>query len=176
MRVVTCVFSFMAAAMASKNLHYSVPNIFKAVASNCTMPADYVVNNFTTYTDKTDASLNTVSFRFLDADTNIDTTCQRNSTSKPGGPSKNRYDCGNANVAFIYQTTGVAGLTLIEKACPGSAPQFEASGLITPELTCVDSSTGTLCHAQARLEGDFDSFEPVPPKAPVRRVRGTWRN
>ncbi|KAI3329105.1 hypothetical protein HD806DRAFT_272454 [Xylariaceae sp. AK1471] len=177
MRVVLVVFSLMAAVSASKTLHYTVPKIFKAAASNCTMPADYVVTNFTTYTDKKDASLNTVCFGFIDTDTHITTTCERNSTSKPSGPSKNRYGCDNANVAFIYQTTGVAGLTLAETACPGgSGPQFEAAGLTTPELDCTDTSTGTLCHAkQASIEGDFDSFEPVPPKAPVRRVPGTWR-
>jgi hypothetical protein len=119
MRVICVVFSLMAAAAASKTLHYTVPKIFKAAASNCTMPADYVVTNFTTYTDKKDASLNTVSFGFIDADTHIQTTCQRNSTSTPSGPSKNRYGCDSNNVAFIYQTTGVAGLTLTEKACPG---------------------------------------------------------
>ncbi|KAJ2987917.1 hypothetical protein NUW58_g4244 [Xylaria curta] len=168
MRAIPIVFSLAAVASASKALHYTVPSSFKALASNCTLPADFVVTNFTTYTDKNDDSLNTVCFDFSDTDTNVHTTCQRNSTSIPSGPSKNKYECDNASVAFIYQTTGIAGLTLTEQACPGGGgPKFEASGLTTPELDCTDTSTGTLCHArQKSFRGDFDSFEPIPPKAP----------
>jgi hypothetical protein len=113
MRVITFVFSLMTAVSASKTLHYTVPKIFKVAASNCTLPSDFVVTDFTT-----DYSA-TVTFGFIDADTHIKTLCQRNSTSTPSGPSKNLYRCDNADVAFIYQTTGIAGLTLTERACPG---------------------------------------------------------
>ncbi|KAI1113643.1 hypothetical protein F5Y14DRAFT_417350 [Nemania sp. NC0429] len=113
------LFSLMAAASASKALHYTVPSSFKAVAKNCSMPADFTVTNFTTYTDTSDNSLNTVNFDFSDLTTQIHTTCQRNSTSTASGPSKNKYACDNADISFIYQTTGVAGLTLTEKACSG---------------------------------------------------------
>ncbi|KAI0914837.1 hypothetical protein F4823DRAFT_557780 [Ustulina deusta] len=167
----------MAVAAASKALHYTVPNNFKAAASNCTLPAEFVVTNFTTYSDKNNGTLGTVCFQFSDPDTKIQTTCQRNSTSTPNGQSKNTYGCGNANIAFIYQTTGIAGLTITERACPGaSSLQFEASGLIAPELDCTDTPTGTICHSkQTSLQGNFDSFQPVPPKAPTRRDRATWR-
>ncbi|KAI0505542.1 hypothetical protein F5B22DRAFT_518933 [Xylaria bambusicola] len=168
--------SLAAAVSASKPLHYTVPSNFKAaVASNCTLPAEFLVTNFTTYADKTNETLSAVSFYFSDPDTKIETICQRNSSSTPSGPSKNIYGCGNANVAFIYQTTGVAGLTLTERACPGgSGLQFEASGLITPDLDCTDTSTGTTCHSQkTSIQGDFDSFQPIPPGALLRRRRLT---
>ncbi|KAF2964302.1 hypothetical protein GQX73_g9273 [Xylaria multiplex] len=172
MYVLTVLFSLMAAASASKPVRYTVPNYLKAVTSNCTLPAEFVVTNFTISTNK-NGTLDTVCFQFSDPDTEIRTTCQRNSTSTPSGPSKNIYGCDNANIAFIYQTTGIAGLTLTEKACPGASPQFEASGLVTPELNCTDIPTGTICNAEQRsLQGDFDSFQPIPP---ARRVRGTWR-
>ncbi|TGJ85246.1 hypothetical protein E0Z10_g3479 [Xylaria hypoxylon] len=176
MYALTVLFGLMAAASASKPLRYTVPNNFKAVASNCTLPAEFVVTNFTTSTNK-NGTLDTVCFQFSDPDTEIRTTCQRNSTSVASGPSKNRYGCDNANIAFIYQTTGIAGLTLTERACPGgSSPQFEASGLITPELNCTDTPTGTICHTEQKsLQGDFNSFQPIPSKAPIRRHRGTWR-
>jgi hypothetical protein len=114
------LLSLMATVSALETLHYKFPSSFKAAADGCTLPSEFVVINFTTYTDKHNASLNTVSLGFGDPDTNIKTTCRRNSTSLASGPSKNKYGCENANVAFIYQTTGVAGLTLVERACPGT--------------------------------------------------------
>ncbi|GAP86144.1 putative brucei -specific protein [Rosellinia necatrix] len=176
MRALPILSGLVAATSASQALHYAVPSSFKAAASNCTLPAVYVVTDFTTYTDKEDDNLNTVSFEFSDPDTKINTTCQRNSTSSPGGPSKNRYTCNNDNVAFIYQTTGVAGLTVAERACPNENTRFEASGLITPELDCADSAAGTLCQAKLKsLRGNFSSLQPIPPKAPTRRDRLVWR-
>ena len=109
-----------AAVSASKALHYTVLSSLKATAaSNCTLPAEFTVTDFTYYTDKANDTLGAVNFKFSDPDTKIETTCQRTSDSTASGPSKNRYECDNANIAFIYQTTGIAGLTLIEKACPG---------------------------------------------------------
>ncbi|KAI0548320.1 alpha/beta-hydrolase [Xylaria curta] len=149
MHAVPVLFSLVATVSASKALHYTIPNSFKVLASNCTLPAEFVVTNFTTYTDKNDDSLNTVCFQFSDPDTKIRTTCQRNSTSTPSGPSKNIYGCDDATIAFIYQTTGIAGYFPSHSTdirC--SNPRFEASGLITPELDCTDTSTGTQCHAE----------------------------
>ncbi|KAI0401226.1 hypothetical protein F4802DRAFT_601217 [Xylaria palmicola] len=177
MHTIPVLFGLAVAAAASNTLHYTIPNSLKAATSNCTLPAEFAVANFTTYTDKEDESLNTVSFEFSDPDTGIRTTCQRDATSTPSGPSKNKYGCDNDNVGFIYQTTGIAGLTITEKACPsGGTPKLEASGLLTPELECADTADGTLCRAkQDPLQGDFDSLQPIQPKVPVRRGRGAWR-
>ncbi|GAW22885.1 hypothetical protein ANO14919_124310 [Xylariales sp. No.14919] len=176
MHAPTALFSLVAVASASKPLRYTVPSSFKAAASNCTLPAEFEVTDFTTVTNK-NGTLNTVCFQFSDPDTKIQTICQRNSTSAASGPSKNIYGCDNANIAFIYQTTGVAGLTLTERACPGgSNPQFEASGLVTPGLDCADTPSGTICHAEQKsLQGDFDSFQPIPSTAPTRGVGRAWR-
>ncbi|KAI1828634.1 hypothetical protein F4861DRAFT_535052 [Xylaria intraflava] len=178
MHVIPVALGLMAAtSTAAKALHYTIPSSFKAVASNCTLPAEFVVANFATYTDNGNGSSNTVSFEFIDAGTNIQTTCCRNSTSKPSGPGGNRYACDDPSIAFIYQTTGIAGLTLVERVCPGqSGPQFETSGLVTPALDCTDTASGKICDAkQKSLQGNFSSFEPVPPAAPVRRTLGPWR-
>ncbi|KAI0871436.1 hypothetical protein GGS24DRAFT_471500 [Hypoxylon argillaceum] len=176
MHGIPVLFSLIAAASASSALHYSVPSSFKALSSNCTLPANFVVANFTTYTAK-DNSSSTVTFQFSDPGTKIQTTCQRNSTSKGSGPSRNRYGCSNVNIAFVYQTTKDADLTIAERACSsGTTTPFEAAGFVTPDLDCTDTSTGTLCRAkQTSLQGNFESFEPVPPEAPTRRDQRTWR-
>ncbi|KAJ3568012.1 hypothetical protein NPX13_g6568 [Xylaria arbuscula] len=168
--------SLTAAASASKAFHYTVPTSFKAAAaSNCTLPAEFTVTDFTYSTDNANDTLGTVNFKFSDPDTKIEATCQRTPDSTSSGPSSNIYACNNANIAFIYQTTGIAGLTLIEKACPGgSGIQYEASGLVTPDLVCEDaaSGTGTICHSkESSIAGDFDSFGPVPPTRGRRLTR-----
>ncbi|KAI1082761.1 hypothetical protein F5B20DRAFT_530225 [Whalleya microplaca] len=163
MHAIIPLFSLLAGTAASKSLKYAIPATVAATASNCTYPADFQVANFTTYADKADGSKNTTSFHFTDGETGIDTACGSNSTSKPSINGTNRYPCDNPLVAFIYQTTGMAGLTLVETACPGNVPQFEAAGLISPELDCTDSDTGSTCVAkQATITGDFGSLEPAP--------------
>jgi len=120
MRAIHALFGLVAAASASRALHYAVPSVLKAAASNCTLPGEFVVTDFTTYKGKTKNTTSSVCFGFLDPDTQIKTTCERNETSIPSGPSKNVYKCDNPYVSFVYQTTGIAGLTLIEKVCPGT--------------------------------------------------------
>ncbi|KAI0135425.1 hypothetical protein F4814DRAFT_444245 [Daldinia grandis] len=154
------LLGLLALPAASKALKYAIPMSLKA--TSCTFPANYTVSNFTIYTDRTDSGKNNTSFLFDDPSTGINTSCSRNSTSKLSG--SNRWPCDDSNVAFIYQTTGIAGLTLIEAACPGNVPQFEASGLIRPDLACTNSTSGTTCVAkQSPIVGDFESLEPAPP-------------
>jgi hypothetical protein len=116
MRFSTIVVGLLAEIVASA---YNVPNEME-VADDCTLPSKYTIANFVTFGDKLNGTLNTTSFHFTDTDTGIDTACQKNSTSKSTSPNGGtaRYYCDNTNVEFIYQTTGIAGLTLIEKACP----------------------------------------------------------
>ncbi|KAI1385051.1 uncharacterized protein F4822DRAFT_381670 [Hypoxylon trugodes] len=154
----------------STPLKYAVPSSLKATASNCIYPANFTVSSFTIYTDRVDSSKNTTSFSFADADTGINAFCTQNSTSKATGANSNQYPCDDPNVTFIYQTTGVAGLTLVELACPGTVPQYEASGLVTPDLACTNSTTASTCAAkQSTITGDFDSLEPVPHPPPSSR-------
>lgn len=120
MRAIT-LFGLLAAPAAAKTLKYAVPS--KLLAANCTMPADYTVSNFTVYTDAVDSTKNNTSFYFADASTGINTFCSHNSTSKPSTVGSNRWPCDDPNIAFIYQTTGAAGLTMIEVACPGKCVQ-----------------------------------------------------
>ncbi|KAI2468093.1 hypothetical protein F4781DRAFT_399847 [Annulohypoxylon bovei var. microspora] len=163
MRTAT-LFGLLAASATSYALKYTVPSSLKATAVDCVYPANYTVSNFTVVTDMVDSAKNVTSFYFADAGTSINTPCTHNSTSKPSSVGTNRWPCDNSKVAFIYQTTGIAGLTMVEEACPGSTPQFEASGLITPGLACTNSSSGSTCVAkQSPILGEFDSFEPAPP-------------
>lgn len=184
MRTAT-LFGLLAASATSLALKYTVPTSLKATAVNCVYPANYTISNFSVFTDAADSSKNVTSFSFADVGTGINTTCSHNSTSKPSSVGTNRWPCDNSNVSFIYQTTGIAGLTLIEVACPGrcvhdsrignrshimitnreySTPQFEASGLIKPNLTCTNSTSSSTCVAkQSPILGEFDSFEPAPP-------------
>ncbi|KAI0383933.1 hypothetical protein F5Y04DRAFT_250036 [Hypomontagnella monticulosa] len=162
------LLGLLAGPVAAKALKYTVPS--KLLAANCTMPADYTVSNFTVYTDTVDNTKDNTSFYFADASTGINTSCSHNSTSKPSTVGSNRWPCDDPNVAFIYQTTGVAGLTLIEVACPGNVPQFEASGLTTPDLACTNSTSGSTCVAkQSPIAGDFDSLQPAPQSTAVSR-------
>ncbi|XDG06467.1 hypothetical protein ABKA04_006082 [Annulohypoxylon sp. FPYF3050] len=163
MRTAT-LFGLLAASATSLALKYTVPTSLKATAVNCVYPANYTISNFSVFTDAADSTKNVTSFSFADAGTGIKTTCSHNSTSKPSSVGTNRWPCDNSNVSFIYQTTGIVGLTLIEVACPGSTPQFEASGLIKPNLTCTNSTSSSTCVAkQSPILGEFDSFEPAPP-------------
>ncbi|KAI2629836.1 hypothetical protein GGR54DRAFT_586577 [Hypoxylon sp. NC1633] len=111
------LFGLLAGSATSKALNYAVPVSLKAM--DCTMPANYTVSNFTIYTDRVDSAKNYTSFHFTDAGTGIDTFCGRNSTSKPMFTGSNRWPCDSPNVAFVWQTTGIAGLTVVESACPG---------------------------------------------------------
>lgn len=88
----------------------------------CVLPATYTISNFVTVGDKYNGTHNATSFQFVDTDTGITTSCEQNSTSTSTSPNGGtaRYYCDDTNVEFIYQTTGIAGLTLIEKACPDS--------------------------------------------------------
>lgn len=117
MRFSTIVVGLLAEIAASA---YVRPVQMETADDDCTLPATYTIANFVTFTDKLNGALNTTSFSFADTDTGIATACQRNSTSAfttPNGGTA-RYYCDDKNVEFIYQTTGIAGLTLIEKACP----------------------------------------------------------
>lgn len=104
---------------ASTPLKYKIPANMK-VAADCTMPSEYTVSDFSSYTNRSNQT--TVSFAYVDSATGINTRCARSPSSKPHNTNPSlasRYACDNANVEFIYQTAGVAGLTVVEAACPG---------------------------------------------------------
>lgn len=101
---------------------YTIPRAFTRflVADACTYPEGYEIQNFQTFTPTAGNSTTAdISFSFHDKDTNIQTSCQRNSTSKNvGKPDLTaRYACDNTIVEFIWQRET---LTMIETACPGN--------------------------------------------------------
>ncbi|KAI0389033.1 hypothetical protein F5Y17DRAFT_450544 [Xylariaceae sp. FL0594] len=175
MRPFAVLFGLIATASASRTLNYAVPTSLKAVASNCTLPGQFEVTDFTTQKDTTKNTTTTVCFGFFDPDTKIKTTCERNETSVASGPNGNIYKCDNPYISFVYQTTGVAGLTVVEKACPGSGTTgFEAAGLVQPHLDCSNTAANTaVCHAnQTSIHGVFDSLQPSPPSLSRRMFVG----
>jgi hypothetical protein len=101
---------------------YSIPKSFTKflLANACTYPEAYEIQNFQTFTPAAGNSTTAdISFSFNDKDTNIQTFCQRNSTSKNVGKPDlaARYACDNTVVEFIWQSEK---LTMIETACPGN--------------------------------------------------------
>ncbi|KAI1840639.1 hypothetical protein JX266_013146 [Neoarthrinium moseri] len=141
---------------------YSVP-VEMIAEADCTLPAQYTIGDFTTFGDKFNGTSNTTTFHFTDSATGIDTSCQRNSSSKsitPGRGSTPRWPCDNSNVEFIYQANG---LTVIEAACPESttSTKFEAAGTTAFNLTCTNKYDGTFCtSALSTVTNNFTSFEP----------------
>ncbi|KAK6078139.1 hypothetical protein SCUP515_04569 [Seiridium cupressi] len=162
MRFSMIVAGLLAEIVASAT--YNVPVEMDAT-DDCTLPAEYTISNFVTLGDSSNGTLNTTSFHFTDSDTGIDTACQKNSSSVSTNPNGGaaRYYCDDVNVEFIYQTTGIAGLTLIEKACPDSASstKYEASGLTQFNLTCTDTTDGRLCSSNQTITSEFTSLNPA---------------
>ncbi|KAI5927786.1 hypothetical protein F4810DRAFT_282274 [Camillea tinctor] len=168
MHVSTILFSLMAVAVSAKPVKYTIPSSLKAAsASNCTLPGKYIVSNFTQYMNSEDGTKNTTSFHYEDPDTGISTNCSSDASSTPTGAAGNRWPCENPNVEFIYQTTNIAGLTVVEVACPGSKPQFEASDLVDLSVDCEDIDSATTCTQMGGpVNGEFDSLEPTPQSPP----------
>ncbi|KAI0482887.1 hypothetical protein GGR56DRAFT_622012 [Xylariaceae sp. FL0804] len=164
--------SLMAALVASKSPYYAVPTKVKLATQNCTLPVEFKVIGFQIYTDAQDGSLNQTSFTFVDSDTGINTYCQQNASSVPVGSSSDQFACTNPLVSFVYDTTDVPGLTLIETACPNTGSSDEASGLLSLDqlaLNCSAQAQSKTCKAKSPLQANFTSLEPAPPTS--RRVR-----
>ncbi|KAK7924900.1 hypothetical protein PG985_006954 [Apiospora marii] len=154
----------MASMAASTPLKYKIPATMK-VAAGCTMPSEYTVSEFSSSTDRSNQT--TVSFAYVDSATGINTRCERNPSSKPHNTNPSlasRYACDDANVEFIYQTGGVAGLTVVEAACLGSSSSmFEASALVPFNVTCASTPTGKNCTSNpAQVTEEFTSLQPRP--------------
>jgi hypothetical protein len=86
----------------------------------CTYPEGFEIQNFQTLTPTGgNGSTVDIHFGFFDESTNIQTTCQRNATSKNVAKPDlaARWACDNSLVEFIWQSPK---LTLVEVACPGT--------------------------------------------------------
>ncbi|EMR62056.1 hypothetical protein MGN70_005344 [Eutypa lata] len=167
MHSIRLVLGLMVGVVTSKTFKYTLPSSVEATA-DCTLPGEFEISDFKVYTDFVDNTKNTTSFHYSDVDTGVDTSCQQNSTSKSTNTgAAQRWPCDDANVEFIYQTTttGVSGLTLIEKACLESSTSLEASGLVKPDLICTNTTSSSTCTGkQSPLPGDFTSISPAPPQ------------
>ncbi|KAK3337469.1 hypothetical protein B0T19DRAFT_74287 [Cercophora scortea] len=140
-------------------------------SDDCVLPVGFVVQNFQIWTPAPNnkQSIN-IDFELIDDSTGINTPCQFNETSVSSGPSglTARYACDNPVVQFIWEDNV---LTVIEKACPGSssAMGFEASGSVTPPLTCVPTSSNTTFGAGSAcfsseygIPQNYTSLQPSP--------------
>ncbi|RYP49634.1 hypothetical protein DL768_004676 [Monosporascus sp. mg162] len=136
MRSVTysLALGLLAGVATSKTFKYAIPAGIEAT-EGCTLPGEFEISDLTIFTDNLDSTKNVTSFHFTDVDTGIDTFCQWNSTSKSASPgTAQRWPCDNTNVEFIYQTSGIPGLTLIEKACPENPYEMRLKSVILPYL------------------------------------------
>ncbi|KAL2260665.1 hypothetical protein VTK26DRAFT_5268 [Humicola hyalothermophila] len=153
---------------------YQVPiSMLTTILENgdCTLPKKFMVRAFVVWTPApgNDGGTTTLDFGYADNGTSIDTQCHYNSSSANVGPkgSAARYACENRNVEFIWQR---GSLTLIERACPGSAAgNLEAASSITPDLGyCLQTEAnstrgeGTACFDFRFHDGSFFSLQPAP--------------
>lgn len=87
----------------------------------CGTPSKFEISKFVLYTDNADSTKSSTSFHYSDSETQIDTDCERNSTSvadAPGG-SAERYKCQDMRVEFIYEDNDPTGrITMVEASCP----------------------------------------------------------
>ncbi|KAI1341620.1 hypothetical protein F5Y15DRAFT_376658 [Xylariaceae sp. FL0016] len=175
MQITVVIAGLMATIVTATNLHYTVPENFKAVAANCTMPAEFSVTGFWTHRDFQDGSQNHTEFNYADSTTGISTLCERNTTSDHVGSNEDRFSCEDRNVNFIFNFDGYKpGLTILETTCPGSTPQWEATGSVTLlklGLECNDTQLTTTCFANTRIQSNFTSLEPSEPQLSARRLR-----
>lgn len=102
---------------------YTIPLAFKEflIQNDCTYPEAFEIQKFGTWKPAAgNNASSTIYFGYVDKDTNIQTSCEYNSTSanvaKPGYTP--RYACDNPAVVFIWQN---GTLTMIERACPGQS-------------------------------------------------------
>lgn len=118
MRSASLALSLLAGVVTARTFKYALPANVMA-AADCTLPGEFEISDFKTFVDFADNTKNTTSFHYVDVDTGIDTTCQQNSTSESTSTgAAQRWPCDDTTVEFIYQTTsGVPGLTMLEKAC-----------------------------------------------------------
>lgn len=116
--IISGLVSLAAATRNFANLAYA-DAIKEDVADDCEFPAYYTVGDFKTFTP-TSSKQTEVTFDFLDADTNITTTCSLNSTStniaEEGSTPK--YACDDSLVDFYWSNNK---LTLVEVTCPKSS-------------------------------------------------------
>lgn len=117
--IATCLASLAAATTNFEKLAYADSIAKEDVDETCDYPTYYTVSNLETYTP-TSSNETEVNFGFVDADTDITTTCSLNSTSvdiaEEGRTAK--YACDNSLVEFYWQNSK---LTLVEVACPTSS-------------------------------------------------------
>lgn len=90
--------------------------------SGCTLPREFTVKDFAGATNDTKAkppTLKSFEFNFSDVDTQIDTRCQFNSTSKSMAPEGQvaRYACEDDQAQFIW-VQDKSMLAMIEQVCP----------------------------------------------------------
>lgn len=158
----------LAVALPAYELPTTLPSVLLE-DDDCVLPEAFIIEQFQMWTPATGNNHSAlINFAYWDSSTDLQTICRLNATSqsvaKPGRAP--RYACDNADVEFIWQNTT---LTVIERACPQSqtTSKFEASGAVTPALTCVvtlDNSSvghGDDCLSKTPfIPANFTSLEP----------------
>ncbi|KAF4122581.1 hypothetical protein GMORB2_6887 [Geosmithia morbida] len=171
MRFDVLLLAALPSVMAAK-LAYSPPASLLSMASaedsDCTLPAEYKIQNFHAQSNNTGSTLDAFDFKYIDAETQVTTLCHFNETSKSTTPDTltPRYACEDGEVKFIWEDSE-GQLTLIERICPSDGKaQYEVSGGLQIELVC---GRGGSCATNSTSQvAKFSSLQPV--RDPTLRV------
>lgn len=122
MRVDIFLLASLPSAFAAR-LAYTPPAALTAKAQaddDCVLPRNFKVQGFTGRSNDTHSTLGTFDFKFVNAETKVQTFCHFNSSSEsttPGGLAP-RYACEHGEVKFIWEDDDDY-LWMIERVCPG---------------------------------------------------------
>ncbi|KAK3329394.1 hypothetical protein B0H66DRAFT_596978 [Apodospora peruviana] len=178
LQLVFVLAAALAAAMPlTTSLKYKIPTAMLKVMledDSCISPSGFEIEGFGLFAPGPNNTASPrIDFTFVDVATNINTPCHYNTSSVNVGPAglTPRWACDNNIVSFIWEDDTV---TVIEKACPQDNQPgtvgFEASGSVTPDLTCYKTDTnstdgdGITCSSnQQEIDAPFTSLQPTPP-------------
>ncbi|KAJ0166740.1 hypothetical protein CTA2_6067 [Colletotrichum tanaceti] len=124
-------------------------------STDCTLPDDFQIQNFTAESPDGGQTLDSLAFSFNDDSTLLGTLCHLDASSIPvaGDGRTARYACDDTRVQFIWQN---GTITVIEKVCPGDdgAADYEASGTAAVPVVCDGAAgNGTGNAARHRRSG-----------------------
>lgn len=125
--VLACVVSLAAATRNAAELKYQLPKGLSVEDSECEFPGSYTIQDLAAVGTVDAASnftdISEVGFGFVDAETGLTTSCEKNATStnlSPGGAYA-EYECDSPDLTFSWGNTSATGasykITLTETIC-----------------------------------------------------------
>lgn len=144
---------------------------------NCVLPGNFQIKKFDAQASKNGTGPSSYKFIYVNAATNVTTTCNFHKGSRPeragntGYAYAPRYSCKNKNVSFAW-TRNQSQLAVHQKICPGASgkPEYEATGSVSIPASCVSGH----CQASksASYTGVFSSLNPIKKNNADRKHNG----